>query len=290
MSTSTHDGTTRAAMVAARREPMLEAEEETDLFRRWRDQGDGRALDRLVRSHMRLAVKVAGRYARSGLDSADLVAEAFQGLVLGVRNFDPDRGTRLGSYVLWWIRAAVQEYARRNLTPVKAGNSKGLRRAFFNLGRAKRALGVTASPMQDRDAAAIAAVLGVTPSQVREVEALGSLVAVPLDAPGGRDGSGPSLAETLADDAEPADERLAREDEERRRRQSLTAALATLDPREREILAARRLREVPEKLATLSVRHGVSAERVRQLENRAVQKLRRIMAAPARMPSQPALA
>lgn len=286
MTTIVHAGGTRAAMTAANREPMLEAAEEADLVRRWREQGERRAFDRLVRSHMRLAVKVAAKYARSGLDPDDLVSEAYQGLVQGVRNFDPARGARLGAYVLWWIRAAVQDFTQRNLSAVSGGNSKGLRRVYSNLHRTKASLGIVASPMADAEAAAVAAALEATVEQVREVETRYSFSPVPLDAPmAGRDGEAPTVLDTIADDSEPVDERLAREDEERARMTSLRAALAALEPRERAILASRRLRPDPETLEVLSARHGVSKERVRQIEGRAVQKLRHLIRSPfARLP------
>jgi RNA polymerase sigma-32 factor len=261
----------------AKRFPMLSQERELKLARAWRDDGDEAALQDLVGSHLRLVIKIARGFSGYGLPVSDLIAEGNVGLMQAAQKFDPDRGFRFATYAMWWIRAAIQEHILHSTSIVKMGTTAAQKKLFFNLRQLKGRLEqFGAGDLSPESVATIAAELGVPGKDVVEMNRRMS----------GADGS---LNETLLEDGEVewldrlVDERpsqeavLAEADEITQRRKLLGEAMARLNAREREILVERRLREEPLTLEDLSRRFHVSRERIRQLEVRAVDKLRKGM-------------
>jgi RNA polymerase sigma-32 factor len=256
--------------------PMLSAHEELELSQRWRMKRDNDAAALIVASHLRLAAKIALRYRYYGLSLSDLVSEANIGLMEAVKRFDPDLGFRFASYARWWIRAAVQAHVLQNWSLVKVGTTLAHKRIFFNLRRLESKLQIThTSQLQPEYATRIADVLGVSPQAVVSMRCW-------LD---GRDRSltgpiSPDSRLTWEDslvDPDNLEDLIGEEEEAAVQRAMLPVALRSLDPRQRQILIERRLKEVPTKLQDLALRYRVSAERVRQIEVRAFQKLRKTM-------------
>jgi RNA polymerase sigma-32 factor len=270
--------TLRGHAAQANRFPMLSAEEERTLARRWRIEGHRRSFDRLVQSHMRLAVKLAARYARSGLSVADLVSEANIGLVKAAQRFDPEKGFRFATYAVWWIKAEVQAFIVQNWSMVKGGNTAALKRLFFNLRRTQRQLGLPDRLMNDDEAARVARTLDASVDEVREMEGRLRGQVSSLNAPVG-EGSEHEAIDHLADDSESIEDRLAEESETAHRRSLVIDAMAALGPREREVFTLRNLTATALTLESLANRYGVSKERVRQIEAGAYNKVVRVVAA-----------
>jgi RNA polymerase sigma-32 factor len=259
----------------AKRFPMLSPEREQELALAWRDHGDEAALRDLVGSHLRLVIKIARGFAGYGLAVSDLIAEGNVGLMQAAQKFDPDRGFRFATYAMWWIRASIQEYILHSTSIVKMGTTAAQKKLFFNLRQLKGRLEqFEAGDLSHETVATIAAELGVPEKDVVEMNRRMS----------GADGS---LNETVLEDGEIewldrlVDERptqetvVAEADELTQRRKLLGEAMAGLNAREREILVERRLRDEPLTLEDLSRRFHVSRERIRQLEVRAVDKLKK---------------
>jgi RNA polymerase sigma-32 factor len=264
-------------LAEAKRFPMLSPEREQDLARAWRDHGDEAALRDLVGSHLRLVIKIARGFAGYGLPILDLIAEGNVGLMQAAQKFDPYRGFRFATYAMWWIRAAVQEHILHSTSLVKMGTTAAQKKLFFNLRRMKGQLERREQgDLSPEWAETIAAELGVPEEDVVEMNRRMS-------------GGDRSLNMTMTDDGETewvdrlVDERpnqeflLAEADELAQRRKLLGEALTRLNEREREIVIERRLRDEPLTLEDLSRRFHVSRERIRQLEVRAVEKLRKAM-------------
>jgi len=264
-------------LAEAKRFPMLSPEREQDLARAWRDHGDEAALRDLVGSHLRLVIKIARGFAGYGLPILDLIAEGNVGLMQAAQKFDPYRGFRFATYAMWWIRAAVQEHILHSTSLVKMGTTAAQKKLFFNLRRMKGQLERREQgDLSPEWAETIAAELGVPEEDVVEMNRRMS-------------GGDRSLNMTMTDDGETewvdrlVDERpnqeflLAEADELAQRRKLLGEALTRLNEREREIVIERRLRDEPLTLEDLSRRFHVSRERIRQLEVRAVDKLRKAM-------------
>jgi len=257
--------------------PLLTADEERRLSRAYRDQADTRAAHRLVASNLRFVVKVAYEYRSYGLRMADLVQEGNIGLMKSVQKFDPEKGIRLISYAVWWIRAYIQNYVLRSWSLVKLGTTQAQRKLFFSLARTKREIDRT-SPEHGADSDAadanrIARRLRVKPDEVREMERRLEGRDLSLDAPMGEDGGATHLDFVVGDAGSQADEFS--EAEERRMVQGRVGeALARLDPRERFIVERRLMSERPMTLKELGDHFGFSRERARQLEIRAKEKLR----------------
>jgi len=264
-------------LAEARRFPMLSPEREQDLARAWRDHGDEAALRDLVGSHLRLVIKIARGFAGYGLPILDLIAEGNVGLMQAAQKFDPYRGFRFATYAMWWIRAAIQEHILHSTSLVKMGTTAAQKKLFFNLRRMKGQLERREQgDLSPEWAETIAAELGVPEEDVVEMNRRMS-------------GGDRSLNMTITDDGETewvdrlVDERpnqeflLAEADEMAQRRKLLGEALTRLNEREREIVIERRLRDEPLTLEDLSRRFHVSRERIRQLEVRAVDKLRKAM-------------
>ena len=262
---------------AVNRFPLLTAEQEIELGRRWKASQDIDAAGQLVMSHLRLVVAVSRNYLGYGLPQADLIQEGNVGLMKAVRRFDPERGVRLVSFALHWIKAEIHEHILRNWRLVKVATTKAQRKLFFNLrSMKKRSAALTHAEAND-----IAETLGVKPEEVLEMETRLTGQDLSLDpTPTADDESPTSPIAWLADDAEDPSQVLEREQIETRRSDGLKDALGRLDARSRRIIEARWLREDdPATLQQLADEYGVSAERIRQIEVAAMKKMRKALAA-----------
>lgn len=256
-----------------RKFPMLEAEEEYMLAKRWTEHTDYAAAQRLVTSHLRLVVKIAKGFRGYGLPIGDLVAEGNIGLMQAVKKFDPEKGFRLSTYAIWWIRAAIQEYILRSWSLVKVGSSAAQKRLFFNLRKEKARLNaLNQRELTPEQAAEIAAELEVGESDVVEMDRRMSAVDQQLNARIGPDGE-QEWIDLLEDPSENQEIVLEHQQEKNQQRALLNFAMESLSEREREIVSARRLSDTPSTLEELSQIYHISRERVRQIETRAMEKL-----------------
>ena len=261
----------------ARRFPILSPERELDLARAWRDDGDQAALQDLVGSHLRLVIKIARGFAGYGLPVSDLIAEGNVGLMQAAQKFDPDRGFRFATYAMWWIRAAIQEHILHSTSIVKMGTTAAQKKLFFNLRQLKGRLEqFEAGDLSPEVVATIATELEVPEKDVVEMNRRMSAADGSLNETVLEDGEIEWL-DRLVDERPSQEAMLAEADEITQRRKLLGEAMAGLNAREREILVERRLRDEPLTLEDLSRRFHVSRERIRQLEVRAVDKLRKGM-------------
>src|SRR5689334_12720394 len=252
---------------AVNRFPLLTAEQETELGRRWRNAEDVDAARQLVLSHLRLVVAVSRNYLGYGLPQADLIQEGNIGLMKAVRRFDPERGVRLVSFALHWIRAEIHEYILRNWRLVKIATTKAQRKLFFNL----RGLKAGPGALTRKQASGIAKDLGVKTEEVFEMETRLSGQDIALEPQPGEEGETFAPIGYLTDaEAEPA-QILERAEKAQNRSDGLRRALTKLDPRSREVIEARRLRDDDKAtLQDLADQYGVSAERIRQIESKAL--------------------
>jgi len=261
----------RAAMKA----PYLERDEEHALAVRWREASDQAALHRLAQAHMRLVVAIAARFRHYGLSMSDLIQEGHVGLLEAAARFEPEREVRFSTYATWWIRAAVQDHVLRNWSIVRGGTSSTQKALFFNLRRLRARIARANGPMTDTEMhRAIADAVGVSPADAALMEARLAAPDASLNAPVG-DGEGAAdRQDFLVDDRPLPDEVVAAAIDEERRRRWLGAALGALTERERVIVRERRLSEESATLEALGTSLGISKERVRQIETRAIEKLR----------------
>jgi RNA polymerase sigma-32 factor len=261
-----------------RRFPILAPEEEYMLAKRYQEHGDTEAASKLVTSHLRLVAKIAMGYRGYGLPASELISEGNIGLMQGVKKFEPDRGFRLATYAMWWIRASIQEYILRSWSLVKMGTTAAQKKLFFNLRRMKSKLDAfEEGDLHPEHLAKIAKDLGVTEEEVNSMNrrmAMGGDSS--LNAPLREDGEG-SWQDWLVDTDPLQDERLAESEEKDVRHDLLVEAMDDLNDREKHILAERRLSDDPKTLEELSQVYGVSRERVRQIEVRAFDKLQKAM-------------
>jgi RNA polymerase sigma-32 factor len=262
---------------AVNRFPLLTAEQETALGRRLRDHNDLDAARQLVLSHLRLVVAVSRNYLGYGLPQADLIQEGNVGLMKAVRRFDPERGVRLVSFALHWIKAEIHDYILRNWRLVKVATTKAQRKLFFNL----RSMKTRSAALTTTEANAIARELGVKPEEVREMEMRLGGQDVALEPQPGDDGEAAMTPIAYLTDAEDEPSQiLERAETAARRSAGLKGALQKLDPRSRRIIEARWLREDDQAtLQELADEYGVSAERIRQIESKALKSMRAEMAA-----------
>ena len=267
-------GTTRY-LEEIRRFPMLEAEEESALARRWREHGDADAAHELVTSHLRLAVKIAVGYRGYGLPVSELISEGNIGLMQAAKRFDPEQGFRFATYAIWWIKAAIHEYILRSWSLVKMGTTANQKKLFFNLRKAKsRIAALEEGDMHPDQVKLIAQRLGVTEQDVVEMNRrLGGDVS--LNAQLRDDGDSGEWQDWLVEEGSDQEAQLADSEQSENRRKALGEALSVLDKRERRIFEARRLAEDPMTLHDLAAEFGISRERVRQIEARAFQKIQR---------------
>jgi RNA polymerase sigma-32 factor len=258
-----------------RRFPMLEAQEEYILAKRWREHGDRDAAHRLVTSHVRLVAKMAMGYRGYGLPIAEVISEGNVGLMQAVKRFEPDKGFRLATYAMWWIKASIQEYILRSWSLVKMGTTANQKRLFFNLRKAKnRISALEEGDLHPDQVKLIAKRLGVTEQDVVDMNR--RLVGdVSLNSPIREEGDSGEWQDWLADDSVSQETRLAESEEFDNRRRALGEALTVLNDRERRIFEARRLAEKPITLDELGEEFGVSRERVRQIEVRAFEKVKK---------------
>jgi len=260
-----------------RKFPMLSPEEELSLAKRWRDQGDERAAHKLVTSHLRLVAKIAMGYRGYGLPVGELISEGNVGMMQAVKRFDPERGFRLATYAMWWIRAAIQDYILHSWSLVKMGTTAAQKKLFFNLRRLKGQMAALEDgDLKPEQVEKIARVLAV-PEQ--DVISMNRRLASPdhsLNAPVRADSEG-EWQDWLVDEQETQESELADREDLGNRRMLLGEALKTLNERERHILIERRLKDEPTTLEELSQQYNISRERVRQIEVRAFEKLQKSM-------------
>ncbi|WP_308720080.1 RNA polymerase sigma factor RpoH [Komagataeibacter xylinus] len=262
-----------------RKFPMLSPEEELRLSHRWKDKGDTEAAHKLVTSHLRLVAKIAMGYRGYGLPVGELISEGNIGMMQAVRRFDPDRGFRLATYAMWWIRAAIQEYILHSWSLVKIGTTAAQKKLFFNLRRLKGQMqAIDDGDLQPEQVNKIAQSLGV-PEQ--DVVNMNRRLAAPdhsLNAPLRMDGEG-EWQDWLVDDNDNQEQTLAESEEYSGRQALLANAMKGLNDRERHILTERRLKDEPATLEELSHVYNISRERVRQIEVRAFEKVQTAMKA-----------
>ena len=263
-----------------RKFPMLSFEEEQALAYSWRDEQDVEAAHKLVTSHLRLVAKIAMGYRGYGLPVADLIAEGNIGMMQAVKRFDPDRGFRLATYAIWWIRAAIQEYILHSWSLVKMGTTAAQKKLFFNLRRLKGQMqAMDDGDLQPEQVASIARTLDVPEADVISMNRRMAAPDHSLNATIRLDGEG-EWQDWLTDESDSQEIVVAERQELSGRKIQLSDALQKLNQRERHIIVERRLRDAPTTLEGLSQHYGISRERVRQIETRALQKLRKSMKAP----------
>jgi RNA polymerase sigma-32 factor len=260
-----------------RKFPLLEPEEEYMFAKAWREHEDPEAARRLVTSHLRLVAKIAMGYRGYGLPLSEVVAEGNVGLMQAVKRFEPDKGFRLATYAMWWIRASIQEYILRSWSLVKMGTTAAQKKLFFNLRKAKTKINaIEEGDLTPEHLKEIARQLAVPEQEVtnmnRRLTAPDSSLNAPL-----RSDSESEWQDWLADDALDQETQLAQREEKGERHELLEHAMSELTERERDILQARRLLDEPATLEDLSQKYGVSRERVRQIEVRAFEKLQSAM-------------
>ena len=261
----------RAYLNAIRQFPVLSAEEEYMLTMRFRQHGDLQAAKQLISSHLRLAAKIAFSYRYYGLPLEDLVSEANIGLMQAVKKFEPEKGTRLSTYAIWWIKAAINEFILKSWSLVRIGTVAAQKKLFYNLRRIKAKLGFyDDTDLQDDAVKQIAKELDVPESDVVEMNQRLS-GDVSLNTPVYDDGYAEKQDFLRANDN--IEDELAEKQEKNERLVLLSKALLSLNERERLIIEARRLKEEPETLESLGERLGISRERVRQIETRAFEKM-----------------
>jgi RNA polymerase sigma-32 factor len=255
-----------------RKFPMLEPSEEYTLAKRWREDGDREAAHKLVTSHLRLVAKIAMGYRGYGLPISEVVSEGNVGLMQAVKRFEPEKGFRLATYAMWWIKAAIQEYILRSWSLVKMGTTANQKKLFFNLRKAKgRISALDEGDLRPEQVKHIATQLGVTEQDVVDMNRrLGGDAS--LNAPLREEGEG-EWQDWLVDNSASQEAVLVDEEEGQNRLRALRSALSVLNPRERRIFEARRLSDDPITLEDLSTEFGVSRERVRQIEVRAFEKV-----------------
>ena len=262
-----------------RKFPMLEPEQEYMLAKRWVDHEDTDAAHQMVTSHLRLAAKIAMGYRGYGLPQAEVISEANVGLMQAVKRFDPEKGFRLATYAMWWIRASIQEYVLRSWSMVKLGTTSAQKKLFFNLRKAKNRIGaLEEGDLRPENVERIAHDLGVTEAEVVSMNRRLSGGDASLNATVGSDGEGTMQWQDWLED-ENADQAgdYEKRDELETRRELLTEAMDVLNDREKDILVQRRLQDKPITLEDLSGQYSVSRERIRQIEVRAFEKLQERM-------------
>ncbi|MBE9558331.1 MAG: RNA polymerase sigma factor RpoH [Proteobacteria bacterium] len=276
------EGNLQRYLQEIRKFPMLQPEEEYMLAKAWREHDDSEAASRMVTSHLRLVAKIAMGYRGYGLPVAELISEGNVGMMQAVKRFDPERGFRLATYAMWWIRASIQEYILHSWSLVKMGTTAAQKKLFFNLRRLKGQLReIDDGDMPPESVEKIATTLGVSEKDVVSMNRRLSGGDHSLNAPLRQDGDGEWM-DWLKDESDNQEVVIAEADEMDKRRALLTDAMSTLNERERHILTERRLKDDPVTLEDLSKVYDISRERVRQIEVRAFEKLQKNMRNAAR--------
>lgn len=260
-----------------RKFPLLEPEEEYMLAKRWKEHEDQEAAAKMVNSHLRLVAKIAMGYRGYGLPLGEIISEGNVGLMQAVKRFEPEKGFRLATYAMWWIRASIQEYILRSWSLVKIGTTAAQKKLFFNLRRMKGEIkALEEGDLNKENLEKIATTLDVSEEEVINMNRRMSGPDSSLNAPLRADSEG-EWQDWLVDDSDNQETILADQEEMNQRRKMLLDAMEVLNERERKILAARRLQEDPQTLEELSQEYGISRERVRQIEVRAFEKLQAAM-------------
>ena len=261
---------------AAMRAPYLARDEEMTLALRWKEKHDQAALHRIAMAHMRLVIAMAGKFRYFGLSMSDLIQEGHIGLLEAAARFEPERQVRFSTYATWWIRASMQDYILRNWSIVRGGTSSAQKALFFNLRRLRARLAQNGAPISNHDVySEISSALGVSEADVAMMDSRLSAPDTSLNAPVVDDGTGSSDKMDFLRSNEPLqDEVVGEAIDEERRSGWLRAALHVLNERELKIIRERRLTDDGATLESLGTRLGISKERVRQIENRALEKLR----------------
>lgn len=260
-----------------RKFPLLEPEEEYMLAKRWKEHEDQEAAAKMVNSHLRLVAKIAMGYRGYGLPLGEIISEGNVGLMQAVKRFEPEKGFRLATYAMWWIRASIQEYILRSWSLVKIGTTAAQKKLFFNLRRMKGEIkALEEGDLNKENLEKIATTLDVSEEEVINMNRRMSGPDSSLNAPLRADSEG-EWQDWLVDDSDNQETILADQEEMNERRKMLLEAMEILTDRERKILAARRLQEDPQTLEELSQEFGISRERVRQIEVRAFEKLQKAM-------------
>ena len=270
----TPEGGLSRYLAEIRKFPMLEKDEEFMLAKRWQEHGDAEAAHKMVTSHLRLVAKIAMGYRGYGLPISEVISEGNVGLMQSVKKFDPDKGFRLATYAMWWIRASIQEYILRSWSLVKMGTTAAQKKLFFNLRRMKSQMkALDDGDLHPDQVEQIATKLGVTDDDVISMNRRLSGPDASLNAPMRADGESEWQDWLADDDAESAEDELATSDEFDTRMALLQEAMSGLNERERHIIQERKLTEEPQTLEDLAQVYNVSRERIRQIEVRAFEKL-----------------
>jgi len=258
-----------------RKYPILDPNEEYILAKSWREHGDVKAAHKLVTSHLRLVVSIAKGYRGYGLPVSELISEGSVGLMQAVKKFDPERGFRLSTYAMWWIKAAIKEYVLRSWSMVKMGTTAAQKKLFFNLSRLKRNMrAIDNGDLSPEQVSKVAQDLAVSENEVINMNRRLIGGDQSLNAPLNRDGEGKSeWQDWLVDESESNEIRIGNEQELKQRRSLLITAMKSLKKREQDIIMSRRLSDPPVTLEVLSQKFAVSRERIRQIEVRAFEKL-----------------
>jgi RNA polymerase sigma-32 factor len=278
LSVMSPDGGLSRYLTEIRKFPMLAKDEEFMLAQRWKEHQDSEAAHKMVTSHLRLVAKIAMGYRGYGLPIGEVISEGNVGLMQAVKKFEPDKGFRLATYAMWWIRASIQEYILRSWSLVKMGTTAAQKKLFFNLRKAKSQIAAfQEGDLHPDQVSQIATKLGVLDSEVISMNRRLSGPDASLNAPLRADGES-EWQDWLADDDQVSQETVVAENEEKSLRMSLLEeAMVELTDRERHILTERRLKDDPTTLEELAAQYGVSRERVRQIEVRAFEKLQKTM-------------
>jgi RNA polymerase sigma-32 factor len=278
LSVMSPDGGLSRYLTEIRKFPMLSKDEEFMLAQRWKEHQDPQAAHKMVTSHLRLVAKIAMGYRGYGLPIGEVISEGNVGLMQAVKKFEPEKGFRLATYAMWWIRASIQEYILRSWSLVKMGTTAAQKKLFFNLRKAKSQIAAfQEGDLHPDQVSAIATKLGVLDSEVISMNRRLSGPDASLNAPLRADGES-EWQDWLADEEQVSQETRVAEDEEKSLRMSLLEeAMVELTDRERHILTERRLKDEPTTLEELAAQYGVSRERVRQIEVRAFEKLQKTM-------------
>jgi RNA polymerase sigma-32 factor len=256
--------------------PMLDAEEEYMLAKNWRSTGNLKSAEKLVTSHLRLVAKIAMGYKGYGLPVNEMISEGNIGLMQAVKKFEPEKGFRLATYAMWWIKASIQEYILRSWSLVKIGTTTAQKKLFFNLKKIKNQIAPKAEgDLKDEHVSEIANKLDVSKDEVVSMNRRLSGKELSLNAPIGEDGD--EWQDWIVDKELDHDLKFAQQEEMKQRKELLTDSIKILNDREKDILYARRLNENPKTLEDLSKKFKISRERIRQIENKAFEKLQKHM-------------
>ncbi len=266
--------------------PILSAEQEYDYATKWVKEHDNMAAEQLVGSHLRLVVSVAYDFKNYGLPVSELIASGNMGLMRALQKFDPELGFRFSTYAMGWIKAEIYETILNNWSLIKIGSSANKKRVFFNLSRAKRALGIMENSLTDEQTKQIAEYLDVSEKDVKTISTRMTARDISLNKPMNNDSDSKDLLSNMEDNSTNIQESLEELEFKRRGYELLQKHLANLPERDREILVARRLTDPALTLEVLSQKYGISRERVRQIEERAYEKLKTAILAEANAPKQ----